>query len=446
MRSRPLSRRTLLRGALGTAVALPFLEAMGASRAQAARDPVRRLVFISIPVGFKDAATYRGIERPSAAGLPYTLPQVLRPLESVQSKLALVGNLENHACEGGNGDAHDRGSASLLTCRPARLSGSVVTNGISVDQLAAQNVVGPPLSSIEVGVDDSMAVGKSLLSSSISWRADGTPAPKEISPARLWDRLFSDLSLSPQELALKRAQRQSILHYAQESAQSLRPKLSASDRQRLDQYLTGVEELEARIRATDQCPVPLPSAPASRYDHDGSLGNHDRFGVTAHHDLMLDLIAHALACDLTRVASFMFVSGTFADWRFLGFQDEHHLMSHYPEEYADRLDAICTWEMERLARFLEKLDSIEDVDGSTVLDNTLVFVSSEVAQGKLHNYDDLPVFLAGGGNQVTKTGQYVRAATPQPLANLFTSMLHFAGVKEERFGTDGTGPLDAIMV
>jgi hypothetical protein len=442
-----IPRRTLLRGAFGTALGLPFLDAMRPRRAHAAEDgPPRRLVFMSIPVGFKDAATYSAIDTPSAAGLPYTLPDVLSALEPIQSKITLIGNLQNHACEGGNGDAHDRGTASLLTCRPAVQQGSLVTNGISVDQLAAQSIVGPPLASLELGVDESAMTGKGVLSSSISWRADSTPAPKEISPARLWDRLFTDLSLTPDELALKRARRGSVLDYARTSANDLSKQLPQSDRAKLDQYLTGLESLEARVKAASQCGAPLPGVPLGRYDNDGATDNHAVFGVTARHDLMLDLLVHAFACDLTRVASFMFAAGTFADWRFLGFQDEHHLMSHYPEDYPDQLDAICRWEMERLAAFLTKLDAIEEADGTTLLDNTLVFLCTDVAEGKLHNYDNLPVILAGGGNLVTKMGQSIRPANEEPLANLHTSLLRFVGNEEPTFGQDGTGPLDALMV
>jgi hypothetical protein len=442
-----LPRRTLLRGAFGTALGLPFLEAMRPRRARAAEgDPPRRVVFLWIPVGFKDAATYSAIETPSPEGLPYTLPDVLSSLTPLQSKITLVGNIENHACEGGNGDAHERGTASMLTCMPSIQKGSVIQNGISIDQLAAQSMVGPPLASLELGVDESATTGKGVMFTSIAWRADGTPVPKEINPGRLWDRLFTDLSLSPEELARKRAGQSSVLSYARESANGLRSKLPQSDRIKLDQYLTGIEALEARTKAAGQCAAPLPGVPLGRYENDGSPENHNVFGVTARHDLMLDLLVHALACDITRVATFMFAGGSYADWRFLGFQDEHHLMSHFPSQYPNELDAICRWEMERLAAFLTKLDAVEEADGTTLLDNTLVFLCTDVSEGEAHNYTNMPIILAGGGNKVTKMGQSVRAASETPLANVYTSMMQFLGVENEKFGLHGTGPFDALMV
>ncbi len=442
-----LDRRTLLRGAFGTALALPFLEAMRPRRARAAEGgPPKRIVFLYIPVGFKDAATYSAIDTASPAGLPYTLPDVLSSLEPLQSKITIVGNVQNHACEGGNGDAHDRGTASMLTCVPAIMNGSTVTNGISVDQLAAKAIVGPPISSLEVGVDDNLESGMTVLGTSISWREGGIPAAKEINPGRLWDRLFTDLSLSPEELARKRVGQESVLSYARESTNSLRSKLPQADRIKLDQYLAGIEALELRTKAASQCIAPIPPVPVGRYENLGPSEDHAVSGVTAHHDLMMELMVHALACDLTRVATFMFSHRSFANWGFLGFQNEHHLMSHFPTQYPNELDAICRWEMERLAAFLTKLDAIEESDGTTLLDNTLVFLSTDVSEGELHNYTNMPIILAGGGGTVTKMGQSVRPSTEEPMANVLTSMLHFAGVEEEKFGLDGTGPLDALMV
>ena len=442
-RSWQISRRTVLRGAMGTALALPFLDAMRGSSAQAAGAQVpKRLVFCFIPVGFRHMDTYKPI-----AGTPYMMPPVLAPLQSLVNKVTIIGNLANHPAERGNGDAHERGTASLLTCQPALMSGSTVTNGVSVDQLAAQHITGTALNSLQVGTDESEASGKGVLSSNISWKDQNTPIAKETDPARLWGRLFSDLSLSPAELALRRSRKTSVLHYANQSAQDLRKKLGKADQLKLDQYLTGIQELEAQLTAVSACAAPLPAHPAAGFSNSGDMSVSDTTGVTAHHDVMFDLIAHAFACDLTRVATYMFVGGAFSDWGFLGFKDEHHFMSHFPDQgdYVTKLDAICKWEMERFAKFLTTLDSIKEADGTTALDNTLVVVSSDVADGHLHNYNNLPIILAGGGNTVTKAGQFIDLPSEQPLANLYLSMLQFIGLKQATFG-DSTGPLSALMV
>jgi hypothetical protein len=445
--SRRLSRRTLLRGALGTAISLPFLEAMQPLSARASgATPPKRVVFVYIPVGFRHMDVYTPIEKPTGT-IPYTLPPVLAPLADVQAKLTIIGNVANHASEGGNGDAHERGTASLLTCQPAILSGSNVTNGISVDQVVAARSTQTPLPSLELGVDSSSDSGKSVMQTNIAWKDATTPIAKETDPGRLWDRLFSELALSPSELALRRARKTSVLDYANQSTKDLRAKLGKVDQAKLDQYLTGIASLEARLNSTSQCIVAPPPSPDGQYDNSGATDLAATTGLTAHHDLMLDLLVHAFACDITRVASFMFVRGTFSDWQFLGFQEEHHYMSHFPDENVDRLDGICTWEMERFARFLKGLDAVQESDGTTLLDNTLIVVSSDVADGQLHNVTNLPVFLAGGGNTVTKAGQFIKPAKEQSLANVYLSMLRFAGITDvKKFGLDGTAPLDELMI
>jgi hypothetical protein len=429
---------------MGTAIALPFLEAMqGSSAVAAGATTPKRLCYIFIPVGFRHMDSYK-----PAAGDPYTMSPVLEALQPLVKKITMVGNVANNPAKQGNGDAHERGTASLLTCTPAMLDGSSVNNGISVDQIAANSIKGTALSSLQVGVDESAASGKSVLSSNISWRDKHTPLAKETDPARLWSRLFTTLSLPPEELARQKTRQTSILHYANQSAKDLRAKLGKADQAKLDEYLNGLSELEVQINAMSSCAAPIPTQPAGGYTNKGDAGIAETTGVTAHHDVMLDLIAHAFACDITRVASFMFVGGAFSDWSFLGFKDEHHFMSHFADQgdYVEKLDKICKWEMERIAKFLTTLDSIKEADGTTVLDNTLVFTSSDVADGGLHNYDNLPIILAGGGGTVTKTGQNLALPAEQPLANLHCSMLKFVGVDQTTFGIDGTGVLDALMV
>lgn len=442
-RSWQISRRTLLRGAMGTAIALPFLEAMQGAKAIAAGPAApKRMCCVFIPTGFRHMDSYK-----PSAGTPYTMSPVLEPLQPLVNKITMIGNLTNNPAKMGNGDAHERGTASLLTCTPAMLDGSSVTNGTSVDQVAADSIKGTALSSLQVGVDESAASGKGVLNSNISWRDKHTPLAKETDPSRLWARLFTTLSLPEDELARQKTRQTSILHYANQSAKDLRAKLGKADQAKLDEYLNGLSELETQINAMSSCSAPIPTQPAGGYTNKGDAALADTTGVTAHHDVMLDLIAHAFACDITRVASFMFVGGGFSDWSFMGFKDEHHFMSHFADQgdYVEKLDKICKWEMERLAKFLTTLDSIKEADGSTVLDNTLVFTSSDVADGGLHNYNNLPVILAGGGGTLTKQGQNLALPAEVPLANLFVSMLKFVGVDQASFG-DSTGALDALMV
>jgi hypothetical protein len=444
---------------MGAAISLPFLEAMQptVSRAATPSGPPKRFVFIHIPTGFKHSSSYLPVDSAAPSGAPYTLPAPLQPLAPLQKKISLVTNLANMPAASGNGDAHQRGTSSLLTCRPAILGGSTVTNGVSVDQYLAQQQSGATaIDSLQLGVEESADSGMDVLSSNISWQDGTTPVAKETDPGRLFARLFSDLSLSPTALAQQRARQGSVLHYANDSATALRKQLGKADQVKLDQYLAGIAALETRLTTTTTCLGPAPTAPTLVYSNAGDVvtdkaGN----GVTGHHEIMFDLLVNAFACDITRVASFMFVGGDFSGWDFLGFSDEHHYMSHFPDDPSQgsgnltngqKLDAICNWEMGRIAHLLTGLDSVTEPDGSTLLDNTLVFVSSDVADGQLHNYDNLPIIVAGGGGKYMKTGQHIAPSSQKPLANLFISMLGFGGVTASTFGTDGTGPLAEIMV
>jgi len=446
-----LSRRALLRGAAGAAIALPLLDAMRPSRARADSPTApKRLLFVYIPNGYRHQDVYAATPVPSN-GTPYTLPSVLAPLAPFQKKLTVVQNLDNGIAVAAGADHHSGGTAAMLTAYPCRQNGSVVDNGTSIDQLYAQALGGAtPIASLPVGVDvySNYSVSPTL-ASNVSWQG-AMPIAKEIDARRLFERLFGLLDLSPDELARQRAREQSVLDGATRDAAALRARLGQADRDKLDQYLSGVAALQKKVVTQSTCVAPIPPEPGV-LDDDGQPSDVATTGVSADIDTMSDLIAHAFACDLTRSVTFMFPDGGFTNWQFLGFSDQHHALTHDADDpaidpachftNAQKIDAICTWEAERLAHLLSALDSIADVDGSTLLDNTLVFVSSDVGDAAYHTHDTMPVLLAGGGGTTTKMGELVVAAPgdqgpmgQQPLANLFLSMLAFAGVHPASFG------------
>ena len=452
-----LSRRTFLRGAAGAAISLPFLEAM--APANNATAP-KRLVFIHIPNGYRHTAVYAPLP-----GTPYTLPPVLAPLAPMQKKLTLVTNLDNGIAVAAGADHHSGGTAALLTAYPCQQNGSVVDNGTSVDQLYAQALgTATPIASLPVGVANYTNYSVSpTLASNISWQS-GMPISKEIDAIRLWQRLFSMIALPPAELARIRSQQQTVIGSALGDAWTLRQKLGNADRDKLDQYFSGLAALENKVMTTSTCVVPAPPEPGI-LSNDGMPSDVSTTGVSAHIDTMFDLIAHAFACDLTRAVTFMFPDGGFTNWQFIGFGDQHHYLTHDADDpaidptcnltNAQKIDAICVWEAQRILHLLQALDAIPDVDGNTVLDNTLVFVSSDVGDAALHHHDTMPVLLAGGGGTVTKMGQLVVAGPgdqgtqgQQPFANLFMSMLQFAGVPVQSFGASSLNAhvLEELMV
>jgi Protein of unknown function (DUF1552) len=452
-----ISRRTFLRGAAGAAIALPFLEAMAPASNNTAP---KRLVFVHIPNGYRHTAVYA-----PSPGTPYTLPAVWAPLAAIQAKLTVITNLDNGIAIAAGADHHSGGTAALLTAYPCQQSGSVVINGTSADRVYAQAIgSGTPIASLPVGVANYSNYSVSpTLCSNISWQA-GLPIAKEIDAVRLWQRLFSMIALPPSELAAMRARQKTVLTGALGDAWALRQKLGTADQAKLDQYLSGVSALENQIFTNSTCGVPAPPEPGV-LSNDGAPGDVATTGVSAHIDTMFDLIAHAFSCDLTRSVTFMFPDGGFTNWQFMGFGDQHHALTHDPDDpaidpacnltNAQKIDDICIWQSQRILHLLQALDAIEDVDGNTVLDNTLVFISSDVGDGALHSHDTMPVLLAGGGGTVTKMGQLIVAApgnqgpqNQQPFANLFMSMLAFAGVNPPTFGASSLNAqvMEELMV
>ncbi len=461
-----LSRRNLLQASVGAAAALPMIQALtGAlpgARADSAKAP-KRLVFIYIPNGFKHTSSYTPVDTPSN-GTPYTLPSVLLPFAPLQKKLTIISNLDNSVAVSAGADNHSGGVGGLLTSYPCQQSGSSPLNGTSVDQVYADHVgSSTPISSLVLGVEYPDGGINPTLGANLSW-AGSTPIAKEIDAARLFQRLFGQIIAAPDELARQRAHQKAVLDYASGSGEALRSRLGGADRSKVDQYLAGLVALQAKAQSNSLCGVAPPVMPGA-LDNDGSLGKNASTGLTAHIDTMSDLLAHAFACDLTRSASFMLPCGFFSNFQFLGFSDQHHGLTHIPDSVTvdpscgltpgGKLDAICTWQSARIAHLLSTLDSMIDVDGRTILDNTLVFVSSDVGDGQLHSHSTMPVLLAGGGGTVTKMGRHITAGPggsgqhqQQPFANLFVSMLQFAGVNATTFGHSSLAAhaLDELMV
>jgi hypothetical protein len=452
----------VLRGAAGALISLPLLEAMAPFRARADVTPApKRLVFVHLPNGYRHSSAYAV----GGSGTQYTLPAVLAPLSIHQKKLTVIANLDNGIAVAAGVDHHAGGTAGLLTAYPCQQNGAAVTNGTSVDQVYAQSVgAATPIASLPLGtMTYSNYSVMPTLAANVSWQG-GMPLAKEIDAQRLWNRLFGMLVLSPEELARQRAHKQSVLDGATSDANALRKKLGQADRDKLDQYLSGVSALEKKIFTNSTCIVPPPTQPGF-LTNDGGASVVSTTGVSAHVDTMFDLVAHAFACDLTRSVSFMLPDGGFTNWQFLGFSDQHHALTHDADNptvdpscnltNAQKIDAICTWQAQRVAHLLTALDAIQDVDGKTLLDNTLVFVSSDVGDAAYHAHDTMPVLLAGGAGTVTKMGEYIVAGAgdqgpkgQQPFANLFLSMLAFAGVHEQTFGASSLNSkvLQELMV
>jgi len=433
--ARTLSRRTFLRGA-GAAVALPFLDAMlpASARAQA-QASARRFLAWYVPNGIHMPAW-----TPASSGAGYALSPILQPLAPVRDEVLVLSNLSNRAGWDNVAGDHARGTGSFLTCtRVRRTEGADIENGVSLDQLIAQAIGGDTtLPSVQLGTEGGGSSGNCdsgyscAYARNISWAAPATPLAKENNPQNAFDRLFqgADAQLSAEERERRRQLRLSILDAVNEDARRLRLELGGSDRSKLDEYLSGVRELELRVEATTgaACVASEPEPPADFRDR-----------VRA----MTDIMVLAFRCDVTRVITFMQGNaGSNQTYPWLGVSDGHHQISHHqgiPANHA-MLQAIDTWEVEQFAYLLQQLAAIPEPGGS-VLDSSLVYFSSELEDGDWHSHVNMPILLAGRGGGAVQPGRHLRWSSEQKVANLFLTVLAAFGIPRASFGLDGSAPL-----
>ena len=445
-RRAPLISRRLLLGGGATLFGLPLLESAlpRTARAQAQAAPVR-LAYIYLPNGL-DMATFR----PATPGPDYALPPMLANLADIKADFSVVTGLNNeNANPDGPGD-HAAGTASFITCAHAFKSETEISLGISADQVAAQQLGSATrLPSMQLGIEGGGNTGgcdsgySCAYSRNISWTDAVTPLPKIIDPRQAFDQLFEgyDPQASEAEAAKRRAYDKSVIDFVLADVDGLKPKLGSTDQKKLDQYLTGVRELEKRLVGMGPGVTCTPGTPPpSREDLDYPM----------HVLAMMDVIALAFACDATRIVTFMMSNATSGRTHpFLDINSGHHDISHHesdPNNIA-MLAKIGAWEMDQLGYFLRKLKETPDsVEGQSLLYNTAVFCSSEISDGNRHNHDDMPIVLGGQAGGKLKTGQHFlfptedRDAPKEKVANLMVTLLEAAGVTGAQLG-DSTGTL-----
>jgi len=437
-----LPRRTFLRG-LGTAIALPMLDSMTPAFAGpvAASPAPARMAFVYVPNGIimKDWT-------PLSEGAAFDLPRILEPLKAFKQDILLMSGLAHkngRALGDGPGD-HARAAATYLTgVHPRKTAGADIQCGISVDQVAAKFVGSKTrFASLELGCEDGRLVGNCdsgyscAYSNSISWRGESTPMPPEVNPKIVFERLFgsSEDNVGPVARAKRDKYRRSILDFVNEDTQSLQKTLGPTDRRKLDEYLTGIREIEKRIESASQAVTP---------DMDVPEGVPVEFAD--HVKLMFDLMAVAFETDSTRIATFMLGrEGSNRTYREIGVPDPHHGISHHrgDEALIEKLALINKYHMEQFAKFIERLQATKDGDGS-LLDHTMVLYGSGISDGNKHLHHDLPVLAVGKGKGAWKTGRHVKYTSETPMTNLFVTMLDRVGVPAEKLG-DSNGKLQEL--
>lgn len=423
------ARRQFLRGA-GCALALPWLEALTAHTPHPRRMPPRRLAILVMPNGVLPTAWQ---PTPAADG-GYTPSFALEALGPRQACTSVLTGLANRGSF--TGDGHYAKVAPLLTGATIRRTGGRdLWNGVSCDQLAAQTLGHATLlPSLELGCDPIYPVEdmgySTVYGGNLAWAAPDRPVPKEIAPARVFERLVAARSL------VHEPRRRAVLDLVAGEARSLSRALPTRDRQQLGAYLDAVHALERRIaQATTTAAGPLPNHPAPPP------------GVPAdyptHVELMTDLIALAFASDSTRVVTFLManeVSGR--DFGFLdGCRGGFHDFSHHEgkAEKQEPYRRINRWHVARFASLLDKLAALPEGDG-TVLDHSMVVLASAMRDGNAHDPHDLPILLAGGAACGLPQGRLLAHPADTPLCGLWLALLQRLGAPVEHFG-DAVAPL-----
>jgi hypothetical protein len=428
---------------MGAAIALPMLDAMTPALASVGRTgkaPVR-LAFAYVPNGIimKDWT-------PQGVGKEFEFTRILKPLQSYREDLLILSGLADHnGNELGDGPGdHARAGASFLTgvhCK--KTAGADIRNGVSADQIAARALASQTqLASLELGCEDSPTVGECdsgyscAYTNSISWRSPTTPMPPEVNPRMVFERLFGteDFNLDPATRARRARYRASILDLVREDTQRLTGSLGQADRRKMDEYLTSVREIEARIQRAERDHHAITPGIAKPGGIPVAFGDYV--------SLMFDLQVAAFRTDLTRVSTLMIGrEGSMRTYPEINVADSHHPLTHHRNnpDFIEKVTQINTFHIDQFARFLGKLKSIPDGDG-TLLDHCMIVYGSGISDGNRHLHENLPILLAGRGDGSLNPGRHLVYENDTPVANLYMTLLDRAGVHPDSFG-DATGKL-----
>jgi len=421
-----LSRRTLLQG-LGVSVSLPLLDAMipaHTALAETAAKPAPRMGFVYFPHG-----AIMKSWTPQQTGADYTASPILKPLDPFRSHMTIVSGLRNKGGE--SSDPHGIMAGTWLSCFGVK--GREGDKGVTADQMAARHFgQGTPLPSMELtGEGGNATCGQGNtgcgFGSTVAFRTPTQPLPMEDNPRKVFYQLFGqgDTNADRREILQETG---SILDYVRGESARLQRRVGATDRARISDYLDSIREVEGRIQrlaTSDSAKMDLPNAPQ---------GVPDEFGQ--HLDLLFDMIALSWQSNMTRVASFMMAKEvSMRTYPNLSITEAFHPLSHHQNDAdkIERLVRIQNWHTQVFAKFIKKLSTTQDGDGS-LLDHSIILYGSNMSNSDLHNNDPLPNVVMGKGYGRIKGGQHVKYAQDTPHANLLLTLLQRAGLPYEELG------------
>lgn len=427
------SRRRLL-GSAGVAIALPALEAFHPRVAytQSKPSPKRFLVYFA-PNGRVPANW-----TPKETGTAFSLKVASKPFEPFKKDLIFLTGL-NHGSgtRSGGGGAHAKGCGTLLTSTAVLPNMSKLENGISLDQAMVKALKpSSPYPSLQWGAGEPWACDAGNAScqytQTLSWGGSNAPLMPVTDPLTAFNQLFGGGEGSSEaEQAKRRASLASVLDYVQSDANQLRVTLGRQDQARLDEYLTAVREVEVRLTNPGGACEAGP-APGVGLDYPARV------------QAFNDLIVLAFKCGQTRILTFMIENGLSSrPHPFLNAPTGHHALSHGAGP--DQLLRVETWQAQQAADLVKKLQDSKEVDGSSLLDGSVVLFTSDMGLGNSHDHTNLSPVLFGKSGGALNVGRAIDAKGA-PLGNLYVALLQAMGIEASKFGEDGVAPLGGVLV
>lgn len=445
------TRRRFLRG-LGAGIALPTLTSL-ASPALASSTPITqglaetatgaplRTAFLYFPNGVIQDTWW-----PARQGSDFDLTPTLAPLASVRDQLQVLGGLDHVNAEAGRDGAgdHARGNGVFLTGVRLNKSATAIRNGLSIDQALAARVGHlTRFASLEMSCEPARSTGgcdsgySCAYQFNLSWSSPTSPKAAESNPRLLFERLFGAGNRQQRLASLhqrRRAQR-SILDFVLADARTVENKINPRDRAKLDDYLTGVRAIEQRIEKAEN----LGDPPAVDVEAPSGIPRE----YAEYLDVMFEMLLLAFQTDSTRVATFMLAhDGSNRSFKNLDISEGHHELSHHRhnQDKIAKIKKIDHFYVQHLGKFLQRLRDTEDVDGNSLLHNSMIVYGSGNSDGNRHTHRNLPILLAGNAGGAFSPGRFVYHNS-RPMCNLYLSLADRLGIEDmPRFG-DSTGLL-----
>jgi Protein of unknown function (DUF1552) len=433
-----LSRRTFLRGAFGTMVAVPFLDAMIPALSGQSKGRPFRFGAIYVPNGI-----YPQLWHPEKTGSDFEFKPIMAPLEPYRSHLVTISKMKAPDGNPDMGGVHMGASAAWLNGTgpvTKQADYTVIRSKKTIDQFIADAVAeDTPMRSLQVGTED---MGTSagacdgypcVFFNTVSWRDDTSPLPMGINPRVTFERMFGETGSSKKRLSnLKR--KQSMLDSITEETAQMRQKLGPADKAILEEYLANVREVEQQLERMETRAAAIPEGTSA------PRGIPDTFDE--HMTVTYDLMRLAFQGDISRVFTFMVGhEGSSRSYAHIGIPEPHHPVSHHADkpEGIEKYAKITTYHAQKLAEFIDKLKATADGD-ATLLDRTVIYFGSGMSNGNAHDRNNAPALLVGGANGRLKGNRHIAVENKEPTANLLLALADLAGAEVGQIGVS-TGRL-----